>query len=405
LIPPRAAVVVKARGARSGCRDADTVPRRQIRTGLFTKPGDGPHTTSWEEVVVSLGHCMELASHIRQHMDCETGSAGKAMLLGEMLGVACAAHRAQFDGHTLRAETQARLDAYLESHNRMDAHLAYLEGRGLLPYARAAGAEGAPLHQGLFKPACAGGPAHVAGLCPAQHDHTNGRAARSTAAAAPDAIAYVPHHCGVFGAWPGWAPAYFAAPGATPCAPAGEARVPVSVPAGAHPGAPVCGGRHPLLPHTPPLLYSADGGGLACWFPAADPDAQRAQAYRQAVGGDAALWLDAAGWDPVCPGRGAGQAFGAIGEARACRGDLDWAQAILPHAAPAVPAPEAAADSAAGWTADERGRAPTVSAAAAASEAGRKAPAPQLVDWTARRRRREHDDGADCQRRLKAARG
>ena len=351
--------------------------------------------------MLSLGHCIELASHVRQHMDCETGIASKAMLLGEMLGVACAEHRAQFDGHTLRAETQARLDAFVERHNRwMDTHMAYLEGRGLLPYARPAGAEGAPHQQALFKPACAGGPAHVAGLCPAQSDHAGGHAAHHAAAAAPDANAFVPPHCGVHGAWPGWVSA-LPAEGLAPCAAACEARVSISVSAQTHPGVPAAAGRDPLHSLTPPLLYSADGGGLACWFPAAGPDVQHAQAFRQAVGGDAARWLDAAGWDPVCPGGGAGPAFGSIGEARSSGGDLAWAQAILPHAAPALPAPAAAAAHAADWTAD--GGAAAIPAAAA--EPCRKAAPSRLTDWTARRRRRELDDGGDCQRRLKAARG
>jgi hypothetical protein len=356
--------------------------------------------------VRSLGCCMELASHIRQHMDCEVGLASKAILLGEMLGVACAEHRALYESHTVRADNQAWLEAqfaarydWATAQRRLEAHI---EGIGLMPYARAGGPGGAPPQQALFKLGCAARAVHAHGSDPYAACHAGG-GAPPPHASAPDAAGFDPHS----GLWlaPSCGDAFVAQPQG------GDALMAAPHP---HYGdafladpPPECGGDAFLADPTPECGDATPaqvhcGDRAAGWLPAVAPDACHAQAYRQAVGGDAALWLDAAGRDPVCPRQCARAGLGAIGTACAASDDLRWAR---PPAAAAyhlergqqVLPPQGVA------AADPWGCQPVCDPAAAARAAG--ATSARLPGWTSRRRRRELGEPVEGQRMLKVARG
>jgi hypothetical protein len=65
----------------------------QLSAGLMVRPQPpSPHTT-WEDVVHLLSTCADLASHVRLFASLGQSVSCKAMLLGEMLGVACSEHR------------------------------------------------------------------------------------------------------------------------------------------------------------------------------------------------------------------------------------------------------------------------------------------------------------------------
>ena len=65
----------------------------RLSDGLTTRPQPpSPHTT-WEDVVHLLSTCADLASHVRLFASLGQCVSGKAVLLGEMLRVACSEHR------------------------------------------------------------------------------------------------------------------------------------------------------------------------------------------------------------------------------------------------------------------------------------------------------------------------
>jgi hypothetical protein len=65
----------------------------QIAAGLMARTQPPTPNTNWEDVVHMLSTCADLASHVRLFASLGHCVASKAVLLGEMLGVACSEHR------------------------------------------------------------------------------------------------------------------------------------------------------------------------------------------------------------------------------------------------------------------------------------------------------------------------
>jgi len=86
-------LAVTYEGGSASVLRAEQAVYEQISAGLAVRPQPpSPHTT-WEDVVHLLSTCADLASHVRLFASLGHSVSGKAVLLGEMLGVACAEHR------------------------------------------------------------------------------------------------------------------------------------------------------------------------------------------------------------------------------------------------------------------------------------------------------------------------